>query len=204
MNENGAQRIKLPSAPARPGLAGRLEHLDHKVFRFCYETTKNPVFDVAMPLLSNIANRGLLQGIIAAILITASFYVSEGGRLLVAACCEAAATGAAGLIAETLFKAFWKRKRPFEKFEGVLRRVKDRRLLRRPSFPSGHAAGYMATGVALSFFFPQWAPVFIVIALLGGYSRIYNGVHFPSDVAAGVLIGAACGAAAARFLPQVL
>ena len=203
MEENGAQRIKLPSTPARPGLAGRLEHLDHRVFRFCYETTKNPLFDAIMPLLSNAANRGLLQIATSTILITAGLALKEE-RFCRAAYCLLAATGLSGLIAETVIKAFWKRKRPFDKLEGVERRVKDRRLLRRPSFPSGHAAGYMAAGVALAVFFPQGAPAFVIVALLGGYSRTYNGVHFPSDVAAGLLLGAACGAVVAEYLPRIL
>jgi len=59
------------------------------------------------------------------------------------------------------------------------------------SFPSGHTATSFAGATALSVLYPRGAPVFYVLAAAIAYSRLYIGVHFPLDVAGGVVIGVA-------------
>jgi undecaprenyl-diphosphatase len=63
-----------------------------------------------------------------------------------------------------------------------------------PSFPSGHTADAFAFAVAVSLVFPKWYFLIpcLIWASLVGYSRMFLGVHFPSDVLAGALIGAIC------------
>jgi membrane-associated phospholipid phosphatase len=39
-----------------------------------------------------------------------------------------------------------------------------------------------------------WGLVFLFLALLIGYSRVYVGVHYPTDVAAGFLVGVVAAA----------
>lgn len=57
------------------------------------------------------------------------------------------------------------------------------------SFPSSHAANIAGQAVFWSYFYPQLSPVFIAASLAVGYSRVYLGYHYPTDVAAGYLIG---------------
>lgn len=68
------------------------------------------------------------------------------------------------------------------------------------SFPAGHAATAFAGAVLLAAVAPRAWPAFVGLAALIGFSRIYDGVHYPSDVLAGALLGAAVGAAAALAL----
>ena len=68
------------------------------------------------------------------------------------------------------------------------------------SFPSGHAANNMAVAVVLILFFPRLGWLYLPIALLIGYSRIYTGSHWPLDVAAGMVLGLFGGVIAARLL----
>ncbi len=61
-----------------------------------------------------------------------------------------------------------------------------------PSFPSGHTSMAFSTATSLSIAFPKWyviAPS-IMWASAVGYSRMHLGVHYPSDVIVGAVIGA--------------
>jgi membrane-associated phospholipid phosphatase len=59
------------------------------------------------------------------------------------------------------------------------------------SFPSGHTSSAFALATSMSLAFPKWyvvAPVFLY-ASAAGYSRMHLGVHYPSDVLAGAIVG---------------
>ncbi len=57
------------------------------------------------------------------------------------------------------------------------------------SFPSGHAAFFFALAASLFFFSRQWGITFGVFAFVNGLARIYAGVHWPLDIAAGAAVG---------------
>jgi membrane-associated phospholipid phosphatase len=81
-----------------------------------------------------------------------------------------------------------KRKRPFVVYDDIQKMVPAGPC----SFPSGHTTAAFATATSLSLAFPKWyvvAPSFVWAAAVA-YSRMHLGVHFPSDVLAGILIGA--------------
>lgn len=60
-----------------------------------------------------------------------------------------------------------------------------------PSFPSGHTSNAFALATSLSLTFPRWyvATPALIWAGAVGYSRMHMGVHYPSDVAMGALVG---------------
>ena len=81
-----------------------------------------------------------------------------------------------------------KRNRPFNQIDDVHFRVRPPDEF---SFPSGHTASVFLTMTVLSSFFPVPAVqigTFIWAAMVG-VARVYLGVHYPSDILAGALLG---------------
>jgi undecaprenyl-diphosphatase len=59
------------------------------------------------------------------------------------------------------------------------------------SFPSGHAATSFACATVLSYYVPRLRGPLFVLAALIGLSRVYNAMHYPTDVLAGAVLGVA-------------
>jgi len=60
------------------------------------------------------------------------------------------------------------------------------------SFPSGHAATAVTGAMAAARLLPRAGWVFWALATLMAYSRVYVGVHYPTDLLGGALVGALC------------
>jgi undecaprenyl-diphosphatase len=58
-----------------------------------------------------------------------------------------------------------------------------------PSFPSAHAVFAFMMATLLSHWFPRYWIIFFIIAGFIGWTRIYLGLHYPTDVIAGALLG---------------
>ena len=98
----------------------------------------------------------------------------------------------ASLLASTAItlgmKYSFNRKRPFETYPDLITKKSEAGS---PSFPSGHTSSAFATATSLSLAYPKWyviAPSFLWAGAVG-YSRMELGVHYPSDVLVGALIG---------------
>ena len=62
------------------------------------------------------------------------------------------------------------------------------------SFPAGHAATAFAGATLLTYVAPRLWPLFVGLATAVSFSRVYVGVHYPTDVLAGAAIGVGIGA----------
>lgn len=62
-----------------------------------------------------------------------------------------------------------------------------------PSFPSGHVSSITGLATVLFLNFPLIWPLGIIFLILIGFSRIYNGHHYISDVIGGLVIGIGYG-----------
>lgn len=57
------------------------------------------------------------------------------------------------------------------------------------SFPSGHATTAIASAFVIGFMAPRFFRLILLIALMTGFSRIVIGMHYPTDVVAGFVVG---------------
>ena len=71
------------------------------------------------------------------------------------------------------------------------------------SFPSSHAFNIAGLAVFLALRHRKWAVPAALIAIGVGYSRVYLGVHYPSDVLGGWAMGSAMGWGAARLAARL-
>jgi len=62
---------------------------------------------------------------------------------------------------------------------------------RTPSMPSGHTSSAFAVATSLTLLYPKWYVTIPAYTWAGGvaYSRMYLGVHYPSDIIAGAIVG---------------
>lgn len=96
--------------------------------------------------------------------------------------------GAVNLAVYYTLKRSTRRQRPFERCHDI------RACLKVPdafSFPSGHTLHAFAFAMLLASFHPALAPLLWGFAALVGLSRVVLGLHFPSDVLFGALLGTA-------------
>ena len=72
------------------------------------------------------------------------------------------------------------------------------------SFYSNHSSNMFTLATYTSQFFPAAKTLLFALAFLTGYSRMYNGVHYPSDVLAGALMGLLIGWLFARLAKKIV
>lgn len=152
-----------------------------------------PGAEPILPRLSRAANHGTLWFAAAAAM---SATAGRDGRR--AALRGLSSLALASAAVNTAGKGAVRRTRPLLDAVPVIRR-----LHRQPvtsSFPSGHAASAAAFAAGAGMESAPWGAVLAPVAASVAFSRVYTGVHYPSDV----LAGAALGIGAALVLRAVL
>jgi YegS/Rv2252/BmrU family lipid kinase len=140
-----------------------------------------PVPDRALVWISKIMHYGEGWAIVAALMLAADF------RTAVKVILEALPVlWATMLTVNYPLKSIFRRRRPFIAF------VRARVLGPKPkdfSFPSGHTAAAFAGALLFGAHMPLWSPGFYGLAVVVGFARVYLGVHYPSDVLIGAVVG---------------
>lgn len=123
---------------------------------------------------------------------------SEKTRKAGIAALAALAIGA--LITNVALKNIIARIRPYEVVEGL-------KLLIEPqsdfSFPSGHTCASIGAALAMyPFLERKWGIPLVILAVLISLSRLYVGVHYPTDVLGGAVVGAFAAWGAVRIVKR--
>lgn len=174
----------MARARRRPAWLEDAARLDVAVYA-AVAATPTPSLDRAMGRLSRAADYSRLSVASAALLALGG---GAAGR-------RAAAAGLASVAATSAFvnvaiKPLGTRRRP----DREANEVPFARHVPMPassSFPSGHSAAAFAFATGVGHTLPQAGVPLRALAAVVAYSRVHTGVHYPADVVAGALLGAA-------------
>jgi membrane-associated phospholipid phosphatase len=182
-----------------------LQTLDTHLFLFVNRSLANPFFDWLMPVLSGSSGAMHWFVLVVAVLAIAALAFGNTRLRLCALFMVLVVVLGDPLIVNTIKHAV-ARPRPFvvlpeARVFGVVGKgyVPPQEMAAntgsRNSMPSAHAANWFAvTMVAFLFYRRSWR-FMLPMAAAVSFSRVYNGVHYPSDVLAGAILGAGYGAA---------
>ncbi|MCX6906351.1 MAG: phosphatase PAP2 family protein, partial [Verrucomicrobia bacterium] len=193
-----------------------LQTLDAELFRFINLTLVNPLFDVGMPLASHNALFGPLLVLAVVLLLWKG---GARGALCILMLALILPLGD-GMVCNTLKHAI-ERPRPYAALPDVHRPGTnpsyDSMAPPPPSqetpaaprayppgsltsMPSAHAANWFAATMILFIYYRRSVWFMLPAAIVVGFSRIYNGVHYPGDVLVGAILGAGYAATGVRTL----
>lgn len=161
--------------------------LDRELFRFVNSSLRNPVFDRLMPFASG--NPFFFPALLTLGLVMA--WRGERRTWLCALMLALILPLGDGLVTNMLKHALM-RPRPFLTLPDV------HLLVGRSgsgSMPSSHAANWFAATFIAFIYFRRSIWILLPCGVVVAFSRVYNGVHYPSDVLAGAILGAGYAAA---------
>jgi undecaprenyl-diphosphatase len=164
----------------------RLGHYDRAVYGSVAQL-ETPLLDEPLRRLSRYANHSKPWLVVAGVLALAG---GPDGRR--AARTGLVAVGTTSLVVNQPLKLAGRRRRPDRRDLGV---PPDRwvPMPSSTSFPSGHSASAAAFAVAVGDLLPALRLPLRIAAGAVAFSRVYTGVHYPSDVVVGALAGALLG-----------
>lgn len=172
----------LCSVSTRVYAQGGLQQIDDRIMIDLSEH-RTPVqtdFFMFLSKYNNLVNVGVPAGVFAAGVINNDKGTRQNALYI-------ASSSAVNLLLTTVIKKIVKRPRPF------LGKVRINAVYQpgSTSFPSGHASSSFTTATALSQVYSKWyviAPAYLWAGSVS-YSRMYLGVHYPTDVATGAILG---------------
>lgn len=168
--------------------------IDSGILLFLQDAVRTPFLTPVMKLITALGNAGIVW-ILITVLLLAFKKTRRVGMM------SALALLISLLVNNIILKNLVARIRPYEAVDGLMRLVEKQVDY---SFPSGHAGSSFASACVLYRNLPKQAGIpAVILAVLISFSRLYVGVHYPSDVLAGILIGTAAGFFAERIWNQV-
>lgn len=158
-------------------------NLDSRILLLLQDKVRNPILNPILIGITTLGNAGAIW-----IVITAALCVCKKTRHIGIIC--ACSIAASFLINNLLLKNLVGRIRPYEVITGL------QPLVTKPidhSFPSGHtSSGFSVAWILFRNMPKQFGIPAVLLAALIGFSRLYVGVHYPTDVLIGMISGIGC------------
>jgi len=176
-----------------------LQTLDIALFHFINGSLSNPFFDWLMPIMSG--GDGVMRWFVPlalALVLSAICFGNARARLCAVMIFLVIALGDP-LVVNTI-KHLVDRPRPCITLTDVVERLG---CTGTGSMPSAHAANWFAMTMVMFLFYRRSLWFMLPMALTVSFSRVYNGVHYPSDVLAGMILGAGYAAAGVVALQTI-
>ena len=148
-------------------------------FLYALQNIHNPVLDKIMIVLSTIGDAGLLWIGVAILLICMKKYRKCGLQVAVAMLLTF-------IVGNLILKNMIHRDRPCWIDPSITLLVKSPSDF---SFPSGHSMNGFTASVSILLCDKKLGIPAVILATAIAFSRLYNFVHFPTDVIAGIVIG---------------
>lgn len=160
-----------------------IQALDEAILLFVQENIRTPALTVIMYLLSRLGDAGLVWIALGLALAAFARTRRRGAAMLITLASEY-------VICDLVIKKLVLRPRPYLLISQLELLVAQESST---SFPSGHSASSFACAYMLARLFGKKGAWAYLPASLIALSRIYVGVHYPSDVIAGILLGTVIG-----------
>ena len=176
-----------------------IQKLDHILFLLLNRDVANPVLDVIMPFITDRNN-----WIIPVIVIWLGLMIFGGKKGRIAGLSIILLVSLSDQLAASVIKPLIHRIRPCHPDHFIQGGRFLIGMKKSMSFPSNHAANMGAMATYFSVKYPKLRWSVIVFALIISYSRIYVGVHFLTDILAGLLLGFICGLLILYFEKKVI
>ena len=182
-----------------------ITQIDHSILLFIQENLRFDGLTEALISITHLGDHGKFWIILCLVLLLFK-------RTRKAGVCGLAALLINLLITNVTLKPLVARIRPYEQFEDLILLIGRQKDF---SFPSGHTSSSFATAVAIFMMDRRIKNIAdgitkssatvlgtasMILAVAIGYSRLYVGVHFPTDVLAGVVIGIFSAWAAGKLI----
>ena len=160
------------------------KQLDEAILLFIQNHIRNPFLSKILVFFTCLGNGGLLEYIPCFLCFVSKKYRKQGIQATVALFIQA-------VVVNCFIKKIVQRPRPYDVIVGFEHLGKVQMDY---SFPSGHTSAAFAVAIVFLLTMPRSIGITaVIVAFAMGFSRIYIGVHYLSDVVGGALIGSVIG-----------